>query len=70
MRDYLKNYIATTWKEYYNPAVYMDAGLENPFDIREETFQSEAARSHRREISTGCIRFLMQTGILAEQPQL
>jgi hypothetical protein len=70
VREYLKNYIATTWKEYYNPAVYLDAGLENPFDIQEEAFQSEVTRAHRRQISTGCVRFLMETGILAELPQL
>jgi P-aminobenzoate N-oxygenase AurF len=70
VREYLKNYITTTWKEYYNPAAYKDAGLKDPFDIQEEALRSETTRARRREISTGCIRFLMETGILAEQPQL
>ena len=70
VREYLKNYITTTWKEYYNPAAYKDAGLKDPFDIQEEALRSETTRARRREISTGCIRFLMDTGILAEQPQL
>jgi hypothetical protein len=68
--DYLKNYITTTWKEYYNPAVYKDAGLKDPFDIQEEALRAEATRKHRREISAGCVRFLTETGILQEQPQL
>src|SRR5580692_7374468 len=29
--EYLKNYITTTWNEYYNPAVYKDAGIKDPF---------------------------------------
>jgi hypothetical protein len=70
LQEYLKNYIAATWKEYYNPAVYKDAGLDNPFDIQEETFRSDAARAHRQQISTGCIRFLMETGLISEVPQL
>jgi len=68
--EYLKNYIATTWKEYYNPAAYKDAGLDNPFDIQEEFFRSDVAKTHRKQISTACIRFLTETGILGEVPQV
>jgi hypothetical protein len=70
VREYLKNYIVTTWKEYYNPAVYRDAGFGSPFDIQEEALQSDITRQHRKQISAGCIRFLMETGMLAEVPEL
>jgi P-aminobenzoate N-oxygenase AurF len=68
--EYLKNYLLATWKEYYNPAAYKDAGLKNAFDVQEQALQMEATRKHREEVSAGCIRFLMETGILPEQPKL
>ncbi len=68
--EYLKNYLLATWKEYYNPAAYKDAGLKNAFDVQEQALQIDATRKHRNEVSAGCIRFLMETGILLEQPQL
>ncbi|HYR83075.1 MAG TPA: diiron oxygenase [Terriglobia bacterium] len=70
VREYMKNYITATWKEYYNPAVYKDAGLANPFDIQEEALQAEVTRAHRKEISARCIQYLIDTGILTELPQL
>jgi len=66
--EYLTNYMTATWKEYYNPAVYKDAGLKNPFDIQQETLR--ATQAHRAEISGGCIRYLMELGVLREEPQL
>src|SRR5207247_3182916 len=33
VREYLGDYIRSTWQEYYNPAVYKDAGLPNPYDV-------------------------------------
>ncbi len=68
--DYLKNYLVATWKEYYNPFAYKDAGLKDAFDVQEQALQMEATRTHRAEVSGGCIRFLTETGILLEQPQL
>lgn len=69
-RDYLKNYLVSTWKEYYNPDVYRDAGIETPYDAREEAFHAETSRGHRRRISEGCTRFLLETGILDVEPAL
>src|SRR5437879_13844554 len=68
--EYLKNYLLATLKEYYNPAAYKDAGLKDAFDVQEQALQMQATRKHRAEVSAGCIRFLMENGILLEQPQL
>jgi hypothetical protein len=68
--EYLRNYLAVTWKEYYNPAAYKDAGLKDAFDVQEQALQMEATRTHREAVSAGCIRFLMENGILREQPPL
>ena len=69
-RDYLKGYLASAWKEYYNPDVYRDAGLEDPFGIHEMAFSSEAARAHRKRVSNGCVQFLLENNILDQEPAL
>ena len=68
--EYLKHYITATWKEYFNPAVYKDAGLNDPFGLQEEVFRTPATRAHLLQVTAGCIRFLKETGILLEEPQL
>lgn len=65
--QYLGNYLIATWKEYYNPDMYRDAGLENPYDIMEMAFHSDSARSHRAEISEGCLTRLKEAGIPLEE---
>jgi hypothetical protein len=62
IRRYLADYLESTWKEYYNPQVYVDAGLEgNPMDMRREAFAASAAR--RGEISKNLCGFLKKHGI-------
>jgi hypothetical protein len=70
VRGYLLGYITATWKEYYNPDVYKDAGLEDPYGLVQRTFGDERCRRHRREVSEKCLRFLVKQGILEEEPEL
>jgi hypothetical protein len=70
LQSYLKEYIVATWKEYYNPQVYKDAGLPDPFDLQEQVYASEVQREHRRKVSAPCIAYLKKHGMLEEEPQL
>lgn len=70
VREYLKNYLIATWKEYYNPAVYRDCGFAAPFDLQETAFDHTASRAHRKKISEGCVRYLLENEILGEEPAL
>jgi len=70
LRDYLSNYLVATWNEYFNPEVYRDAGLDDPYGLKEHAFQQPGARAHRREVTASCIRYLLATGILSEEPAL
>jgi hypothetical protein len=70
VRGYLGNYFVATWKEYYNPDVYRDAGLESPYDLYETAFHGPAGSHHRRTISQGCVRYLLENDILEEEPAL
>jgi hypothetical protein len=70
VREYLANYLKATWSEYYNPDVYRDAGLPEPYDVRDEAMQSASAQEHRRKISEGCIKFFHSCGILETAPAI
>ena len=48
---YLSQYMISTWKEYYNPDVYIDADLENPYDLYEKSWESIETRAFRHEVS-------------------
>jgi hypothetical protein len=68
LRGYLKQFFVTMWHEYYNPDVYLDAGLADPWGLAERAWADPAQREHRRTASLKCVRFLMSTGILDREP--
>lgn len=68
VREQLKHYFLKTWKEFYNPDVYRDCGLEDPYTLMDEAFDSASARKQRRDISAKCMTYLLDTGILEEDP--
>lgn len=70
VQDYLKNYLTSAWKEYYNPEVYRDAGIEDPYEVQETAYESANAREHRKRVSEACVEYLLENGILAEEPTL
>jgi hypothetical protein len=70
VRHYLMSYFSATWKEYYNPDVYKDAGLEEPYRLQAAALENPRARAHRKKISEGCIRYFLENNILEEEPVL
>ena len=66
VRDYLRSYLVATWKEYYNPDAYRDAGLADPLGVYEAAFNDPHCHGHREEVSRKCLRYLQQNGILEE----
>lgn len=70
VREYLCDYIVATWKEYYNPDVYADAGLQNPYDLVDSFWEAEASRLRRQEVSSRVVAFLKQHQMIVEEPAL
>jgi para-aminobenzoate N-oxygenase AurF len=70
VRRSLPEYVLATWKEYFNPDVYRDAGMPEPYDIAREAFASDAARARRCEVSGPALRFLVSAGVLEKEPAL
>lgn len=70
INEYVKAYMVSVWREYYNAAVYVDAGMDNPYELQERAYARPEARAHRERISRHCIQFLLNTKILLEEPTL
>ena len=68
VREYLGDYIRSTWQEYYNPAVYKDAGLPNPYDVQKEALSLPSCRSRHEQVSRPWLTMLLRQGILTEDP--
>jgi hypothetical protein len=66
VQEYLQSYLTQTWREYYNPDVYRDAGLPEPRRVQEQAFNHPSAQEHRRRISAKLSRFLEVNSILDE----
>jgi hypothetical protein len=69
IRATIEQFFLVTWREYYNPDVYADAGFADPWQVAEDAWNSPAQRAHRRSISAKCLRFFISTGLLLEEPR-
>ena len=63
VRHYMASYLEATWREYYNPDVYRDAGLPDPYQLAREAFAAPVARARRAEIQRRCVRILDEIGL-------
>ena len=50
IREHLQGYLEMTWKQFYNPRVYQDAGIEDAFDVWQKAYHDPAAIAHRQRI--------------------
>ena len=70
VRKTIGDYIIATWKEYYNPKVYKDANLPDPFAIRKMALSHPNCIKRRAEISKPLMQFLSKTKILPNAEEL
>ena len=68
IRDHLAAFTRMSWREYYNPHVYRDAGFDDPWAVADEAWSHPAQRAHRRAVTARCRDFLRDHEILDEVP--
>lgn len=68
IRDYLSAYLVSTWKEYYNPDVYRDAGFADPYAVARQAWDAPAPRAHRQAITARCLRTFLEAGVFESEP--
>jgi P-aminobenzoate N-oxygenase AurF len=69
-RSWLVDYVNASWRDFYNPSAYKDAGLADPYAAREAALKSERCRAHRQLCSERFLQNLVDSGILPEIPTL
>lgn len=70
VRDYLGEYIRTVWREYYNPTVYAELPIPDPYQVAAAAFDSTARQEQRRQVSARLHRSLSEAGLLSEECRL
>jgi hypothetical protein len=64
VRRHLAGYLLSTWRAYYNPDAYRDAGLAEPHALARSTWEHSGAVEHRRHLSTQALGWLGDLGVL------
>lgn len=68
VRAYLASYLKATWREYYNPDVYLDADLATPFQIASLAATHPACKARERRIQADCVAYLKKNGMIDGEP--
>jgi hypothetical protein len=70
MRQWLVNYLRSSWADFYNPSMYRDAGVPDSYAARQAALAAPCCREHRTRVSQRLIDYFVETGILREVPAL
>lgn len=60
----LVGFVNAMWKSLYNPQVYVDAGLPEPWALAAEAYATPYAQAQRAALSRRCINFLTRSGMV------
>ena len=69
-REWLVAYLRASWGDYYNPAMYRDAGLADSYELRQMAMAHPAGVELRKRASAKVVNYFIKTGLLAEEPSL
>jgi P-aminobenzoate N-oxygenase AurF len=69
-RKWLAEYLRSSWGDFYNPAVYRDAGLADSYNVRKMALESPVCRRMRETVSEKLVAYFLEVGLLEEAPPL
>jgi hypothetical protein len=67
---WLAQYIKSSWDDFYNPAMYNDAGLGNGYQWRRMALAHPRTAAHRARASKKLVNMLRRLGLLSEPFEL
>ena len=67
MADELVQFLDATWKDYFNPEVYKDAGLDDAYALRREVLKDPAVTIRRKALCDRSARTLVKLGLLTKE---
>lgn len=69
-QEWLASYLKSSWADFYNPTMYSDAGLPDPYGVRTRALADPICRVHRERVSEKLVEFFISIGLLLGQPAL
>lgn len=69
-RKWLVEYLRSSWGDFYNPAVYRDAGIADGYAVRKMALEHPTCRRMRETVSEKLVSYFQDIGLLEEAPQL
>jgi hypothetical protein len=66
LENYLKRYIVMSVESLYNPAVYKDAGIPEPYKLRAALLKDPARKSVHQQFLNRIVHFLAKNDIISE----
>ncbi len=69
-RSWLVEYLRSSWGDYYNPTMYKDAGLADPYEVRQLAMKDPVCAAQRQKVSEKLVNYFVKHGLLAEVPTL
>jgi hypothetical protein len=67
IRAHLRGFMRASYGEYFNPDVYRDAGLAEPYALRTLAMASSASRAREARALERCASHFVNVGILASE---
>ena len=67
LESYLKQYIRYCLNSFYNPQIYLDAGISDPLAFRANLIQLEARKKIERQSISKSIAFFVKSGIFRDE---
>lgn len=67
MRTFVKRYMLGTIEGLYNPAIYRDAGMEDPYGMRRDLLADPVCRERNRTFLNRTVKFYVNNGILPDK---
>jgi hypothetical protein len=67
VENYIQQYIITSVESLYNPAVYKDAGVNEPYQVRRRLLQEPVRQEFHRQYLQRTLKFLVKNQIISDQ---
>jgi hypothetical protein len=67
LEQYLKRYLLSIIQSLYNPAVYRDAGIPDPYDFRLELMNDPARKPYHERFVKRNVDFFIKSGIFKQE---
>lgn len=70
VQNYVRSFLVAEFRDYFNPAAYLDAGIPDRYAAREEALASASSKAKFQKATATCFSVLREGGIIDTLPEL